>query len=348
MTAAPALAFPGGRTLAGWWKQLAAFRPRALWVGHLLLHRVEALVTVHKPVRVDALPLFVLRAAAAGASVEELDERLHLGRPLVRQVLHQLKSENLLNPDLAGCCSLTPLGRQALEQGHYPRTSRERRSFSFVQSERPGQAPQFLNLLNHPGVVPWQAVESWRFDVGRLTACVRQPPAWKQRHGFPLDVEAVLTADTPEAAGAIPPWQRVILDRPERLPAAVALAQTAGGEERLLGFAVQQEGWGLQTRDPVFSLNGDWPETFPDLAARPSADVWRQAWRGWAQPRNLPPAEVEECVLEGQDHRLRVAAPARLVDRLRAARSDVLKGEAWLLAGDGCMRLAAQIQLAAS
>jgi hypothetical protein len=42
---------------------------------------------------------------------------------------------------------------------------------------------------------------------------------------------------------------------------------------------------------------------------------------------------------------LRVLAPGRLIDRLRAARSDALKNEAWLLAGTGRLRAAAVIEL---
>jgi hypothetical protein len=49
--------------------------------------------------------------------------------------------------------------------------------------------------------------------------------------------------------------------------------------------------------------------------------------------------------LERIDHRLLVYAPPRLIDRLRAARSDAVKQEAWLLAGEGRTRTAAQIEL---
>jgi hypothetical protein len=54
---------------------------------------------------------------------------------------------------------------------------------------------------------------------------------------------------------------------------------------------------------------------------------------------------VEACRLERVDHRLLVHAPPRLIERLRAARSDAMKQEAWLLAGVGRIRSAAQIDL---
>src|SRR5262249_54660818 len=137
MTPASPLVFPGSRTLAGWWKQLAYLQPRALWVGHLLLHRVEALAASQLLSRLDSLSLFVLRALAltGGGSLEELDQRLHLGRPLLRQLLRQLEREQLLHSEGADTWSLTLLGNQGLEQGSYLRIHHGRRTFYFVESE---------------------------------------------------------------------------------------------------------------------------------------------------------------------------------------------------------------------
>src|SRR5205823_2754975 len=104
----------------------------------------------------------------------------------------------------------------------------------------------------------------------------------------------------------------------------------------------------LNDAEPAFVLGEGWQETFPDLAAAPARDVWRQAWRAWCQPRGLPAGEVEACVLERQDHRLRVVPTPRLLERLRADRSEALRGEAWLLAGSGVLRSAAQIEIAGS
>ena len=77
----------------------------------------------------------------------------------------------------------------------------------------------------------------------------------------------------------------------------------------------------------------------------PPLAAWHAAWSGWCQRRSLPTVEVEACILDHQANLVRVRAPARLLDRLRAARSDALKGEAWLLAGTGRARMAARIEL---
>src|SRR5262249_46232470 len=152
-----------------------------------------------------------------------------------------------------------------------------RRVFHFVEpggAERPRQLPHFLYLNGHAGV-PWSVGEDWGFDVGVLRDCVRQPAEWKERHHFPQDVADIL--DLPAAAPA-PAWQRVIVDRPERLPAALALTGPPDAAPHLLGFPVRQEGWALQAHHPVFVLSEDWHLLFPELAGPPAEEVCRQAW----------------------------------------------------------------------
>jgi hypothetical protein len=130
----------------------------------------------------------------------------------------------------------------------------------------------------------------------------------------------------------------VILVQPEHLLALLAMLRPETGDERLVGFGVRPEGWQLDAAHPAFRLGAGWQETFPELAAEPSREALAEAWRAWCQPRGLPQAETDACTCQRQGWRLRVRAPRRLVDRLRAARSDALKGEAWLLAGAGSLR----------
>src|SRR5262249_52639589 len=61
MNASAPLAFPGSRALAGWWRHLAPREPRALWVGHLLLHHLEVLVERTEQRRPDPVAGFVLK-----------------------------------------------------------------------------------------------------------------------------------------------------------------------------------------------------------------------------------------------------------------------------------------------
>jgi hypothetical protein len=175
-----------------------------------------------------------------------------------------------------------------------------------------------------------------------LTQCLGQGADWKHRHGFPTDVVELLT---PQPEAATPPfWQSVVLDRPGHLSAALICLPTDSAEQ-LVGYALQPETWGFRSRDPFLTLGAEWQEVFPDLRAEPPLAAWREAWSGWCQRRGLPTVEVEACVLQPHTNLVRVRTPARLQERLRAARSDALKGEAWLLAGSGRTRKAARIEL---
>ncbi len=349
MTAAPPIAFPGGRVLAGWWRQLApeiARRGpvRGVWFAHLFLHRVESLFEVNAGDALDPLARLLLRALALSPArtAADLDASLHLGPAVVHRLLRGLHATGLAEQAGRGEWSLTDEGCRAQGENHFVRTERRRRVIYFVEDRPAGaraqQPPHFLNV-NAPGAGPLAPGEEWRFDPAVLEGALRQPDEWKRRHEFPADLRRLLA---PEPADAGDQWNRVILDRPEHL--AVLLVLAGEGPGRLLGFAVRSGGWVLPAVRPAFEL-GPWQEVFPDLAEEPAAELWQQAWRAWCQPRNLPANEVEACQLRREGHVLRVQAPAKLVERLRAARSDAVKGEAWLLAGAGPIRPATVVEL---
>jgi hypothetical protein len=187
-----------------------------------------------------------------------------------------------------------------------------------------------------------------------LQACVDRPAEWKQRYGFPADVQQVLGPEPhgPGQNSGAPParnkgqllaWQRIIVDRPEKLLALLLLVPTEDGFA-LHTHAVRQDGWVVQP-EPALTLTTGWQEPFPELLEEPAPAVWRQAWRQWCQPRGLMLTETDTCPLERVGHRLRVELSSRVVDRLRSARSDALKGEAWLLAGEGRTRTAAVLEI---
>jgi hypothetical protein len=383
MTVALPLAFPGSRVLAGWWRQIAPGEPRAFWVGRLLLHHVEALVQVNASITPDRLSQLVLNALALQLSVSGvpheprhapafislagLDQAVHLGSSTLRQILRGLEKQNLVATSLASSprasdgltegWTLTPSGRSAAERGSYPISLRERRVFYFVRAGTELMEFHFLNFAEPDGAssAALPIDESLEFHPELLIACVHQTPAWKTRHGFPLDVTEVLPLPgqpsgaasglaSVDKSGWSSLWQRVILDRPCYLFVVLLLGQVS--LDRLTAFAVKPEGWKLHGTDPCFALGAAvWPELFPVLATATPLEVWRQAWRGWCQPRNLPAQETDACELEHVGARLRVRMSKRLVERLRAIRSDALKGEAWILAGEGPLRPAALIEV---
>lgn len=334
MTASPP-AFPGSRTLAEWWRQLASRQPRALWVGHLLLHRVEALTRRTQSVPFEPLQRLVLQGVTLypDEPLPALAQRLHLESPLLGRLLHGLAAAGLTRP--APGWLATDRGRAALAQGAYPQTSHERRGFYFADSN--GRTPPHFLPLPDRLAQPTAPLDDWKFDVQHLLDCVRRPPEWKERFGFPADVLEVVHA---ERVPGIEPWQQVIFDRPERLRVVLAPAGA-----RLLGFSYRPEVWELQTEAPVLSLGPGWEEVFPPVAAGVAPDVWQSAWQAWCAEVGLADAVADTRSVTIQGHKLQIAAAPQLLEHLRSIRHEVLEEAIWLLAGDGPLRAAAVVEL---
>jgi hypothetical protein len=341
----------------------------------LVVHQVEALVRLMKTSPLPPFSLLVLKALTLTApapsagplspeeTLEQLNDRLHLGRQMLRQVLAGLQAEGLVQAEPGSPWLVSALGQHALERKEYPHLIHERRTFHFVDKQETGPGGWYFLSLHNSSGIPWPAAEGLTFDLRALQASLDQPVEWKQNHGFPLDVEEILglpseaekgpaESDPRETAAgrwlplpAPSPWQSVILDSPEWILAVLVLTAGPNGNSQLMGLPVRQDGWVLQAGAPLFTLKAGWQEIFPELGQEPSPESWREAWRAWCEQRSLPAAEANACSLQRQGQRLRLAAPPGLVDRLRSTRSDVLKGETWLLAGDGRIRPAAQVEL---
>ncbi len=335
MTAAPSFSWPGSRVLAGWWPQLQHWQPRALWLHHLLLHRVEVLVAVSRSPALDRLNLLLLESLDENTSAAPA-VRLGMDASLLNRLFAELLTAGLIAPAAeTGLWTLTEAGRAVRGGQRDACTLQERRTFYFAEGEARHPGTRFLPLDDPPSV-PCSAGEGWQFDVEALRACLARDAEWKRAAGFPQDVRALL-----ELSGT-DDWRRVILERAEHLPLVLALTE----DERLLGFSVQMSSWQVLGEQPVLTLANGWREAMPELTVEIDLAEWRQLWRAWGQPRGLPAGELEACVLDPQGIRLRVQAPQPLVERLRTARSDALKGEAWLLAGNAeRTRVAALIEL---
>ncbi len=372
MSAAFVQSWPGSRVLSGWWRELAERKPQQMQLGHLFVHRVEALVLVRRPRLLDRWQQALLGLACAhipssGELISSLTA-LQMDPQMLGQLVRELTDSGLLHRNGSGVWQMTPAGRHALETGAVPIAAEERRAFTFVDNSALGRPPHFLPLELGPARLPDPAspeAAGCSFEASFLEACIGQTPEWKARFRFPADVEALLPLEVGQASRLsepmtgempVPPptanWRRVILDAVEhRLAVFIHTVQPvakasrlSSAAPRLLAFAVRPEGWALEP-EPLLALAEGWEEALPDLAVEPTPAMWRQAWQAWSHPRSLPQAEVAACRLERADHRLLVYAPPRLIERLRAARSDAVKQEAWLLAGEGRTRLAAQIEL---
>jgi hypothetical protein len=330
MSAGLSVAFPGGRTLAAWWRQLAGYHPEALWVGYLAFHRLEALVCAVRPQRLPHFELLVLKALASAATpaIADAARRLQLDPGLLQRVLRHLQGEGLLNRSQG----ISDLGRQALEVGEYLRPRRERRVLYFWHGDWTMPPSSRFVPLPHPDKIAWLLAPETPFAVKDLHCCLRQSPEWKQRHGFPPDIRDLL-AEPP--GDPVKTWDQVMLATPLRCFAA--LARTCGADSAILAaWAVNTRNWEMQANHPAFVVPDEPPGWFPPPCPE---SAWRRAFVEWCLQRQVPEEDAGRCNLTVRQDRLFVEVPGDLHERLRGGR-----GEAWLLAGDGAVRPASRLE----
>jgi hypothetical protein len=349
MDSASSLAYPGSRILAGWWRQLEPYQPTALWVGYLFVHRVEALVESLDSRPIDPLTVHILQALAVDQPQEgphahagnPLPARLHLPAPALHQLLVGMERAALVRRCEPGCWCLSEHGREVLQARADPTPRRERRTFAFVErlnsTGRRVTPPQYLPLAECPAV-SWDVDEAHHFDIALLHASMAQPAAWQEQYGFPAGAQRILDAQSPASAEA---WERVVVDRAQRV--CIALIDQA--DRTQLGFAAEADGWKLHDKAPALRLPATARDAVGELTAAPTA--WQEAWRLWCRQRHLPLSEADACQLHFDGIHLDVAAPEAFVQRLRAAKSDIVREESGLLAGDAYLRPVALLRLQA-
>jgi hypothetical protein len=343
MSLVTSLPFPSGRTLAGWGKQLASLEPLSWWVGHVLVHRVEAAVSADESLPLSPENHFILQTLdrhSRAASLAELEKEIHLPAPLLGQILRRHIATGWVET-AASHYRLTASGQTALAEGRGRSVVCRREVFSFLERRDAAgaraAAPVFIPLdAAHVGK---PSAETLPFDKDWLSACVSQERDWKEAHGFPVQVLSLLDAASKNGDELEwPAWKKVIVDRLEEL--SLVLVQGQKDPQRFLGFTFRVSDWRLDLAQPV--LSGPWQASFE---AAPSAEACREAWLAWARPRNLPQADMEACEVTLSGSALRLRASHRLVDLLRQGKSDILKGEAWVLLGSGDIRRAARLEL---
>jgi hypothetical protein len=329
MTAEPAMALPGSRALLGWWRELGPVLPRRMWYAQPTLSRLEALAEVAGLPALDALAhsLAVFLSASTQQTPATVAAALGVPLSLVQSLLRSLTTEGLVQQS-GGEVRVTPAGKEMVRSGGEGPPRLERRVFRFTTT------PAHFVALS--GATPYAPLSDWEFDMGQVEQALARPDDWKRRHGFPLAVRRVLAAPAEPSSLT---WPSIPLAAAEVAHLVVVESASAS---KLIAYPAQPDGWGLG-REPVWELPsaGELAEVFGEV----TAEDWKGAWLAWCHQRNLPATEAEACRLELQDHKLTVHAPAKLVDRLRQARSDAVKGEAWLTGGHGRLRGLARIEL---
>jgi hypothetical protein len=323
---------PPGRALAGWWRQLASLAPVRLWFADLTVFRLEALARRTRVAPLPPVSRLLLNALTVFPSSppERMARRLGLTAPVLRGLLADLRDADFARHNADGVWHPTPAGSAAAAAGTFTDVDLARESFCFA-----ADSLMFLPLTATGTPVETDAPPGLLDAIGD---CATRPAEWKQSHGFPTDVTAVLdaTAETNDA----PRWQRVPVCQAERV--LLAIVELRGGS--VLGFTVTPENWML-TPEPALRLAT--ADALPGLT-EPPVETWRQAWREWCQPvRSASPDDVASATLERNAHHLRVRVAPRLLEKLKVSRPEAFRGDGWMLAGDGPVRAAAEVELSA-
>ncbi len=266
--------------------------------------------------------------------VQELAQRLHLQDSFVLQTLTQFQKANLVCHKNE-TWHLTDEGTRCLESEGSPAFSQQRRAFYFEAMEEGGS--RFLPL-HRPSTHALTPPEDWTFSPSELKACLQQNRQWKQRHGLSLDVQSLVDAGAEQSWDD---WQRLIVDHAEEC--YLLLVLTDKGELR--GYSLQPHGWRLSTSSLVLRLDKDYREVMPEIQDHEAPELWKQAWLNWGRPRQLPRKELEECEVKRDGLQLRIATPDSLYATLKRNNSEALKGDAWLMVGEGRARQLCQVRI---
>jgi hypothetical protein len=345
MTFPRAAAFPGGRILAGWWKQLAAWRPQSLWIGSIALERVEALCSIRQSEPLAPLDGILLASLDTHVPTETslLDRRLGVGQVLLGRLLAKLEHHGTVTGNGQGWV-LTEAGMRARQNSTLPGSRVERRSFWFVAELDDSKSQSFV-VPTTPGT--FQPVESNRIDRGSLESlltCVQKDKTWKQARGFPLEVESIITPEGTYESNDLAAWEKIVIVHPYRLQAALITYRKESGNPGLAAFPYQEHGWSLGVR-PAFDLAATWQEVFRHLPLEPAEEIVVEAWRKWLAQRGMTGPAMDRYRLERHAERIGVVHPAGLPDVLGAPRGDLARGEAWLILQDGHLRRAMPMEM---
>jgi hypothetical protein len=339
---AAASELPPGPKIADWMEQLKDRQPVSIRVGNVILHRVDALVFVTTLQRLDSLSAHVLNLLSVEPhplSTERLGVILGLPPEVTRRILSALLDDGLI---IVGEDSLSSKKTWSIPSavrpipgtGYRAHRSCERRVLTFLECADAARPAQYVNVCGpewgEPVIDNLGGLNFKRADIG---VCIRQSLEWKQRRGFPLDIAALC-----ESSPRIPPWQSVIINKPERC--RVLLLQDTEGFH---GFALDRRDWSLHSVRPYFTLADlDAVECFPGTDSVPSEVDWRRAWQDWMKSHGLFGSESSAVRLQLNGTRLRVQVPETMRNRLVELLN---KNGGWLAVASAAFHTLARVEI---
>jgi hypothetical protein len=337
MTTALPASYPGGKTFAGWNRQLASLQPRVFLAADLRVEEIELLVRVCREQSVDPLSKLLLDTFPDQGFIasDAFAEQAPIDAYVVRSLILELRKAGLIQIDHDHTMALTEAGTQARLAGNFKSNGCVRRSFHFLDL-RPAATPFFVKA-NHWPLQRSSAQKDVASALGpaAVIGALNQSAEWKQQRGFPAEIEAVLDLSAP---GPCEARQRIAVIRVRRLSVAVAGVDVEDRREWLL-LPAKSDGWSIASPEPLQRLPF---EAIPALAE----DRWRESWLAWCASKRISPRDSGTCQLKVAGNELQVSFPTALQDSLRKARDELMKTDTWITADAPPFRWAMPLRVA--
>jgi hypothetical protein len=322
----------------------------AVFLSECLLHSVEALFAIEQAESADPLALFVLRglAFAQPPDVEHLNEILHLGRQVTRQILGDLVKAGLLS-ESSSMYRLTDQGVQTLNTGTIAWSVLNRRILHFLH---PGlryvvvhdPKGNLLCDLSPKGVPP-----TWEFDVSVLRELISRPATWKLQHRFPQSIVAVITDPLPANSELRPArdssapdaqttsaLEHIVVDKAQFTSCAILAKADGSGAIQLSAHPISSRGSLVQDREKaLFTLADqlDIQATFPDIFSEPADADLAKSWQLLASQYELSGTDAN--TIRFHSGRLTIGVTEEFLDQWKTFVTLVLQGQVCSQIGNG-------------
>jgi hypothetical protein len=290
------------------WRELAQDSSNVtVCLARFHFHTVEACVAIKKHQKMDELEFFLLRAAnrLTQPTTEGLNNLLHIGNQVIRQIVLVLVGNQLLQENTDGSYQITKHGFDALRSKEMIIHQHKRCHFHFVSGSN-----EFLRIKDLRGMylrdlAPKETGSGWIFNVETLRRCISESDQWKRERGFPVDVVSLITGQDIDSqqtakyannkieenslsANNNPAQKRdtLIVDKAQGIDCAVVIRFQEDRPTELKAYPFLSKGF-LHSGDQnvLFSLNSTDSilKVFPDIDALPTRQQLDVAWQALGQ-----------------------------------------------------------------
>ena len=293
------------------WRELAqGCTDMMVCLAECHFHTVEACVAIKKHQKIDELELFLLQAinTAKHTTAEGLNNVLHIGSQIIRQIAIVLVGNGLLQENTDGSLEITKRGFEALQSREMVTEQQRRCHFHFVSGSN-----EFLRIRDPQkrylhDLATKEIGADWSFNIETLRRCISESDQWKGKRGFPVDVIRLITGhdvDTRQKAkdtdgnveenllSACKPTQKedtLIVDKAQGADCAIVIKFQGDKPTELKAYPFLSKGF-LHSgeQNVLFSLSSTDSilKVFPGIEVMPSRQQLDLAWQVLGQDYNL-------------------------------------------------------------